>query len=264
MTWPIDSPKHGSYLHLQREVAGFLFSVYDVSSLGHEKQSLIDSIIQRGVRNVYAPPPLPNERTAHEWSFLRPIYPLTTEADDYDYDLPDDFVSIYGPLTYSPDSDTLYLPVQVIGEHQLRMKLRDGSYTGRPSLAAYRPKPHDPTTGTRYELLLYPVPDDEYTLHVPMRVNPGPLSEARPFPYGGDLHAELFRESCLREAETHRGQPGPHEGRFLERLVAAVHLDRSQAAPDSLGLNADTGDQPTMIPLHGWDSFVTTYEGVEY
>src|SRR3990167_8272096 len=60
----------------------------DLSEL---EQDDVDRIVDMGLRRFYFPPVIPGEKKAHEWSFLYVTTTLATAANDYTYDLPDDF-----------------------------------------------------------------------------------------------------------------------------------------------------------------------------
>lgn len=50
------------------------------SGLSSDYQAEINSIISRGLRQFYFPPPLPGEGQSHQWSFLRRPYYMTLNA----------------------------------------------------------------------------------------------------------------------------------------------------------------------------------------
>lgn len=259
MAWPISSLTHGSWQWLKSHVGGSMYGKYNAAEWTHEEDGLINSFVQRGVRQFYAPPKLPEHRYAHEWSFLKPTVTLATAASTYTYDLPADFVAFYGPMTYAPDSNVLYEPIKLIAESQIRRMIADEDWTGRPTMAAYRPKTLSASTGTRYELLLYPIPDDAYTLHYRYRVSPSDLSADNPMPYGGPPHYETILASCLALAMPSR------DGQFIERLRASISLDQDASAPDSLGIDRDPTDRLSdHTDWHDTSINVVTYNGVEY
>lgn len=58
---------------LQKEVAFYLGLSRDSTKWSASELESINSCIKSGLRQFYCPDPLPGERIAHDWSFLRPI-----------------------------------------------------------------------------------------------------------------------------------------------------------------------------------------------
>jgi len=50
-------------------------------SLNTSSQGMINVIMQRGLRQFFAPPPVPGEATSHEWSFMKKIAYLTLKQE---------------------------------------------------------------------------------------------------------------------------------------------------------------------------------------
>ena len=196
---PSSSEMDAHYDLIRREIGRFLG--YDrAPSSWTETQALdIADIIKSGLRQFMVPPVLSGERYSHEWSFLRPITPLTLTADDGVYDLPAGFAMLDGPLTLVISDSVEARRVNVTAEWKVRQLQAGSAPTGWPELAAIRPKAHDATVGTRYELLLYPIPDGAYQLLIPYRVGIEFLDSTNVYPPGGEVHAETILESC-REA----------------------------------------------------------------
>lgn len=73
-----------TYDVLRREIGRFLGleNGRDPSqwTAGSDDSTDVDDILRSGMRRVLNPPPLPNEKYSHEWSFLRPVATLTTSA----------------------------------------------------------------------------------------------------------------------------------------------------------------------------------------
>lgn len=71
-----------TYDDLRREIGRFLGYGRDPSEwAGSSDEAIdVDDILKAGIRRVITPSPLPGEKYAHEWSFLRPTTTLTTTA----------------------------------------------------------------------------------------------------------------------------------------------------------------------------------------
>lgn len=264
--WPLENPASDLTInkaYLKRLVGRELGYGPNPAVWSHHQGQEVELAVQTGLRRFYSPPVLPGERYSHEWSFLRPAATLTLTADDYQYDLPADFAMLTGPLTFAPGAAVLYPPVQIVGEHQIRQRLQRSEASARPSMAAIRVKDPDDTVGTRYEILLWPVPDDAYDLTYRYHINPDTLDSDTALPFGGQPNAQTVIEACLAAAEDLQGEPGLHSEAFMERLQASVGHDRKVSAADTLGFNRDPSDFP-MDPFanfHDFDENIVTYTG---
>jgi len=227
----------------------------------------LDDIIEAGLRRFYVPPPIPPAKTAHEWSFLRPVTSLTMTAETTTYDLPADYAGMDGGFSYAPGEDVLYNPIHVTSEQEVRQRLIDNDSTGVPTLAGIRPKAADYTTGTRYEVLFWLTPDEGYTVYYRYRVGFRMISDANPYPLGGLEHGHTIMEACLAEAEaTVPDAVGIHSARYQEFLRASIARDASLACPTSMGQNIDRSDLPTndFAVIHARTGYLVTYNGVAY
>lgn len=171
----------------------------------------------------------------HRWSWLYPIRSITTAADQYAYDLPEEFGGIIGPLTWSAENGNSRFELPVIGESQIRIMRQGNVSTGRPTYCAYRPKQHSSTTGQRFELIFAVTPDAEYTFEFCMAVLCPPLSATNKYPVGGPMYSQLLIAACLSVAESRykRAETQKRE-EFNAALAAAVAQDSAEA-PDTVG-----------------------------
>lgn len=228
----------------------------------------VKMVLETGLRKFYNAPTAPGEKTPWNWSFLRPVHTFEFIAGQYIYDLPEDFAMFYGQMIYAPGSAALYPPVEIVSERQVMRRLQFNEASTRPRLAAVRPKPPTPGIGTRYELVVWPTPDDAYEVTFRYQFNPGSLDEEVALPFGGQEHMQTVIEACLAAAEEATGEPGVHSQLFLVCLQASVARDKDRHAPDTLGQNTDRSDR-VMDPwqyqnFHGCNGNVVTYNGVEY
>lgn len=249
-----------SLFELRQEVADFLGFGRDSTDWTADQEARLDSCINSGIRQFYFPPAIQGA-TKHEWSFLRPVAQLTTSADTEDYDLPDDFGGIInGTLTFYGASDT-YTHLVLVGEGAIRRMRQgvtvDSSY---PSYAAVRPKAATGTTGQRFEIMLYPTPDDTYTIEYRYMALPGKLTEAKPYPLGGAMYSEVILEGCLAIAEQRLDDAaGQHTNSFMALLAAAIERDRAANTPDFFGYNRDSSSETTV---RNRDLSVVTVNGI--
>ncbi len=173
-----------------------------------------------------------------------------------------------GDLTFATN-DAGWIPIPVIGEAQMRIyrMTRGATISGKPRFAAVKPNTTDGTTGQRFTLQLWPTPDAVYTLTYRKIILASQLTQGNPYPYGGMMHAETLKESCLSMAElTMSDEKGVHWDRFMERLAASISMDRTAGqSRDYFGYNRDSSDlhergNNTMYPR----TLGCTVNGVQY
>lgn len=222
------------------------------ATLDAEQLKDVEQAVSSGLRQFYWPPPVGG--AAHEWSWLRPTTTLTTEADQDDYDLPASFGGIEGDLTFSTDDDG-YHSVKVTSEERIR-ELRQvvTDYSGYPTEAAVRPKDANGGDGTRWELMLWPCPDQAYTLSYRYNALPDNLSDEDSIPLGGAQYAEIVLQSCLASAERRydEHESGYHQQKYHELLMAAIEHDRKSQTPNRLGYNGDWSDSTVRTRHPGY------------
>ncbi len=205
-----------------------------------------------------------------------------TEAEftlkhDGDYDLPDDYGGMEGELVIESEN---YKPnIVLVGEgrirslRQMRPQNNITSGTSTPYYAAIRPLTHSvTTTGQRFEIMFYPLPNAVYTLSFVMRVLPQMLVDTTiEYPYGGTMHAETLLAACLSVAEEQENgnrrdgdKTYDKNDLFKERLAASIGLDRQVVRIDYYGYNRDNSDavhrdDPRSRHHRGWrgDNLVT-------
>lgn len=267
--WPVkDTPTD---LALNREtllqrVGDHTFDKPNRGSWSHDEKVRLEQIVMDGLRKFYYPMVLPNEREMHRWSFLYPSQTLKLAASTYTHDLPDDFGSMMGPLHYAPGSSVLYPAVEEVSESQIEQLRQAGDFTGRTKYYALRPTLHGEFKGTRYEVLLYPVPDQAYTLHYRYETNPRFLVEESEHPLGGQPHAQTTLESCLFAADQFLGNNRSlHYNEYVRCLQASVSYDRQQSSPETLGRDYDGSDRPSFpFDYHDADLNTISYNGILY
>lgn len=264
--WPVELLANGLRInkaYLKRMIGRQLKFGPHPGAWNHKQSTEVQLVLERGLRQFYDPV-IVNSAYSHEWSFLRPLYELTTVADQYKYDLPTDFVMLYGPVMFAPGASTLLENIEEIPLYRVRQQLQlDGS--ARPRVCGINSRVTDNAIGgVTWELWLAPAPDDEYTLVLPYKANPLTMSDEASLPYGGQEHHETLIEACLSAAEAHQEKKGMHHERFLTMLAASISRDQKQSSPDTIGYNRDPSDKPGYWPWfrnHGADGQTVTYNG---
>lgn len=169
----------------------------------------------------------------------------TYSIDQRDYDLPDSFGYIIGDFTFEPNV-TWGGPIPIVGEGRIRSERQAHSqFSGRPTMAAIRPKLDtvSTTVGPRWEAMFFPSPDASYVLSYKFAAMPDKISAADIYTYGGMAHAETLKEACLAAAEEGENDIlGLHGQAFLRQLAASIGVDM-RTGPQILGYNADRSDQ---------------------
>ncbi len=228
----------------------------------------INFCVASGLRCFYFPPPIDGSTASFEWSFLHPTATLVLASGKSTIDLPDDFGGFEGPLTIST-TPQVAMPwfIEWRNEGALRqMYSVQPTSTGPPMYAAQIPlKGTTATQSNRFQLLIFPLSDQAYTLQAQYYINPDFLSGAFPYAYGGVQHAETILTSCLAIAEQRRDDAmSVQSAKFKERLAASISMDR-RLKPQSLGYNSDRSDRRgwTRQDVHFWQP-AATYNGSSF
>lgn len=233
----------------------------DSSVWDQEQQDIVDECINDGLRQFLTPPALKVNEPIHEWSFLKVPDTLVTVADTDDYDADDDFGGVEGPLTFEPDKG--WHPIQVVGENEIRKRRQIGNVTGRPQIVAYRPKAGTGTTGQRYEWLVWPTPNDAYTLTFLKLVLVDKITTASPYPLGGAAHAQTVLASMLAVAELKKNdQAGTKHNDWMSKLRSSVDVDGRRGRPELFGYNRDNSDLFGRVELSRTSRVL--YDGTYY
>lgn len=264
--WPLEQDPTDLSIdlnYLKRLVGRHMGATSHPASWTHKQAEEVNEAIRSGLRRFYTPPVLPGERYAHEWSFLRPLGHLQLVDGVYEYDLPEDYAFLDGPMTYDPGTSIIYPPVRMVSEHQIRSRRQEMQYSARPEMAAIRVKT-DQQTGTRWEIVVWPTPDADYTLGYRYRTNPTLLSSGIAKPVGGMPHAQTVVESCLLSADELMGNKSDRYARYIELLRTSVSHDRIANAPETLGYNRDRSDGVQDGDYRDCQAQVVTYNGVSY
>lgn len=180
------------------------------------------------------------------------------------YDLSSNFGGFIGKMTYPRGSG--YGPVEYVGSQLMRVRQQGVDFMGRPLRYATQVATHDPTVGTRWQVLFDPMPDAEYVLSARIRLIPSMIDSTNKYPLGGDIHGETIIESCLAAAERGKNdEQGVHHAAFMRCLAASISLDKDAYSPDTLGVLGEElsqefgardyrmGSPVSSIQFLGWD-----------
>jgi hypothetical protein len=236
----------------------------DYAQYSTDQLAITDKIIDIGCRKFYQPPPIPGERTTHVWSFLQPIARMSLTEDVVDYDLPDDYAGLQDMIYLSTD-DTTWTAIEQTHASRILSKRQGGLelVNGRPELVAVQVIPSTGETPTRRSLMVWPTPDQAYTINFVYTSNPFQLTATQLYPLGGQPHAETLRMACLAAAEQNlNDERNLQYTEFMERLTASVHFDRQANGPKSYGYNGDRSTSPVGRDYR--NNNTVTYMGTVY
>lgn len=216
------------------------------------QQGNIDRCVKGGMRKFYF--------CGYDWSFLKPIASLSLASSGQTILLPEDFGGIEGDLLLTDDTRVVYR-IPVTGDTRHRHGLSP-SATGEPQVVEVEPIKGTGFGQQRFQLRVWPIADQAYTLQCRYYVNPDYLSGAFRYAYGGPQHAETLLEACLSVAEILLDDmSGVHAQEFEKLLEISKDLDRRNK-PQTLGY---CGDRSDAIHSGGWwrrDMPTITFDGV--
>jgi len=217
------------YEDFRRECAFLLGWQRDPSLWDNTQSTDFQDISERAQRQFYFPPSGNPDQPVYEWSFLRKTGSITLAAADTDYDMPDDFggTILDKSLSYSVDQ----IQPKKIPEQEIRQLQSRAAANGYPLYYAVRAKTHTPTTGHRYEILLYPTPQAAHTGTLSFRyvAIPDTIGSSNIYPLGGAQYSEVLLASYLAAAEFKQDDDpnGPFQQKFKEMLTAAIRADEN-------------------------------------
>lgn len=247
---------------IKNYLARYLPITRTISQWSPTQAADIDQIIKSGERQFYEPPVLRGETIPHLWSFNNHVISEAITTSDTAIDLPADFGGfVTGTMKFAA-ADNNWLPVQLTTMDQiLHMRQTDTlSFAFQALYAAINLKARDQTTGTRYQLEIWP--SDAGTLAGTYRKNPNALTDAEPYPLGGQPHAETLIQSCLAAAEhLYTDARGIQWDRFMERLRTSVGIDRQLTTPAFFGYNGSGRSHRHRLNRHDCRNGVVTYIG---
>lgn len=225
---------------IEAAVSRLLYGTRNPESLqGDDREDLRD-VIKGGLRRFYYPASA-GIGLNHQWTFLKPEFSFTTAADQADYEMGPDFGGVIGSLYFDEDAGNAWGECRKV-DVSLIQRYRGSATsiaTGYPTQFAERRVSASGSQPQRWELLMWPTADAEYTLRGRMFVNPNAIDENAQHPYGGVEHGETILESCLAVAEQRLTGAGPHQQAFVERLKASIQRDQQASAPDFIGYNGE-------------------------
>lgn len=228
---------------------------------GYQQQN-IDRCVKGGMRRFYF--------CGYDWSFLKPMTNLAINANSYTMPLPDDYGGFEGEACISAPVGYTWWQFKITGVGEVHAEInRWPTRTGRPLMGCVEPlKGTGPTQSNRFQLRIFPLPDQQYTLQFQYYINPDYLTGAFPYAYGGPPHAETLLAACkaVAELELDDLKDGPQNQSFDELMEMSKKLDRRNKA-QWIGYNRDHSDLRNRHwrgPNRQWNDTAITIQGQVY
>src|SRR5262249_55606263 len=142
--------------------------------------------------------------------------------------MPADFDGIEGPITCTlaaGNTGSVWWPVTTTHEGNVRQSYATTpTRTGRPVQIAEQPlRTTTSTEGQRFNLYVFPIPDQDYSIQFAYRINPDVVTATLPYALGGTAHSETILEACLAVAEERLDDTkSVHADAFARRLQASM------------------------------------------
>lgn len=237
-----------AYADLQASVGGYLGYGYGLAkgdtAWSTRQTNDIQLAIDSGLRQFYTPPLIEGEKVTYDWAFLKPVATLALTQGASSIPLPDDFGGIEGKAAMGNISVDPIGEIPVVNPELILAKFDDlPGQTGFPEMIAVNwMKGSGQAQGQRAQLLVYPIADAAYTMTIQYYVMPDTVTGTYPYHYGGAMHAETVKASCLAAAELLLdNQRGIMFENFMQRLTASISADR-RSKPQVGGRNGDSSD----------------------
>lgn len=148
------------------------------------------------------------------------------------YDLPSGFGGWEGPVTIENRDGRTINESRNFPDYVVRAFANlDRPITDEPRLFSLTSTVDEVTAIATYQLLIYPLPDEAYTLHSEIRIAPGDtLSEVDTTVISNPVFTECYKECILAAAEvTWFDRPKAHSERFKVLLQEAIRIDNAMA-----------------------------------
>lgn len=234
------------------------------------QQANVNSSRRSGLRAFYtASAGLEDGSQGYPWSFLRPVITLPLRQGAQTVALPDDYHGIEGRIAVSSPATLVYKPLPVTGIGVIQEQYaRLPTLTGWPTMAAIQPlKGTTGLGGQRFQLWVYPIADQAYSLQFQYWLNTDDLDADRPYPYGGAQHSQTIIAACLAAAEVEQDDmAGPQSQRFAQLLQGSIAVDRRNK-PQLAGYCGDRSDGGGCSWDRRQDSYAAdqiTFDGTQY
>ncbi len=200
---------------LQNEASYMLGYGRTYSAASTSQKADVDACVQAGLRAFYWP------ENAYRWTFLEPQASLSVTAGARVFDLPTDFSSIVGDISWPATSTSRDTLIRVVSEAKIRELIQGITFTNTtPRFAAIINK--SAGVGATFSVEFDNYFDDAYSLAYTYRVMPNSDSTL----YGVGAHSETILASVLAAAEQRiDSTEQSYRQDFVNRLKASLAID---------------------------------------
>jgi len=209
---------------VRQEIASFIGTA--VGNWDLRTKQDVDSAIRKGINSVI------HNAAGHQFTWMRPVFRLTTADGQRRYTLPADFEQFIDYISFDGENYQ-HPPITQMPASRLHELHSEYSSTGVPYHYAIEAQSHDGMAQQHHQLALHPTPNGTYQLVGIYQVGPiRQLTEDRPYFPGGAENLELFIAACLAQAQS-TFMDGPmtdKQDQFQSELVAAIARDHRRGA----------------------------------
>lgn len=154
----------------------------------------------------------------HRWSFMEAVGSTGGSAGDFDIGMTADFADMVSDIGYTAGSGLG--PLRSIPAYYIRQQMGYNSTRGRPTHYAVESLSGWTVTGQRWQFLLYPIPDAEYTYHYRYRPIAEDLTGDTDYARGGGEHSQTLLQMCLAAAERRKNDGQTAHQELAEKALA--------------------------------------------
>ena len=195
-------------------------------------EAQLGRLVNDGARRFYG---------EYDWSFLKPERTLAIVADTTIYAAPDDLGGVEGPMTFTTTTARPCVVPQ-LQLQALRYEVqRQPALTGPPRFFAIDQVELEAVTGQRYTFVIFPTPDQSYTLNYVLHVHPNAMSTATDKAYGGMQHSDTIMAAARLEAahQVAENMIGEADKAYREALTRSVQYDSNKLRAETFGVAND-------------------------
>jgi len=197
----------------------------------------VEDIVCRAYRKFLFPLS-PQTGQIYIWSFLRRTGTLITQADKYQYNLPEDFVGLVSGFKY--DAGENKDNPQRIDISKLRaLRSQSIATDTNPEYYAINSNPYSKETGSNYEVWFYKTPDGPLTFKYEYIFDPEKPEETTDKFVGGIRGSEVIMQMALSVAELQEDDSiGPQTTEAEKMLSAFIAYDQ-QYIPNAVEIDPE-------------------------
>jgi hypothetical protein len=204
----------------------------------------VQDIVNRAYKQFLFPVVQVGANLRHwKWSFLEHSTQLICHNGVTNYNMPRDFGSMITDFTYTLQDNKLITALKQIDEASMLRLQAFNAGNGEPLYYCIRPTNADASQICHHEVLLYPIPNGDYTFAYSYDRNPPKLENDDDIPVGAVEMSECLLQLCLAVAEQEQDEViGVQSQLAGTMLIAAVQLDKERNASATVGSNSDSAD----------------------